>query len=214
MPYESPRELPPSRGNLREPAPVAEDVVILARLMKIVADVERATVSPHPSVLHRKYGELVAVVNENDFIGGRAEGEWFQAVLKASESVESRRKVAGALSVMQLRGTGIYWSKLWTQLRRRCAEKALCLVRLILGTPKRSSLRKELFSRLALLISLDPELSQGFMTNGFDAGKKVFVREPDLDEASRLLHPLGAPLESVPLPVRQRVRGERLGFLW
>jgi len=125
MPYESPRELPPSRGNLREPAPVAEDVVILARLMKIVADVERATVSPHPSVLHRKYGELVAVVNENDFIGGRAEGEWFQAVLKASESVESRRKVAGALSVMQLRGTGIYWSKLWTQLRRRCAEKAL-----------------------------------------------------------------------------------------
>lgn len=115
--------------------------------MKIVADVERATVSPHPSVLHRKYGELVAVVNENDFIGGRAEGEWFQAVLKASESVESRRKVAGALSVMQLRGTGnlpllsgcahalrrlliasmsgIYWSKLWTQLRRRCAEKAL-----------------------------------------------------------------------------------------
>jgi len=43
--------------------------------------------------------------------GGCDEAAWGKDMLRCCESIEHRRIVAGGLSVVQMRGTGHYWSK-------------------------------------------------------------------------------------------------------
>jgi hypothetical protein len=53
-----------------------------------------------------------------------------------------------------------------------------------------------------------------FLPNGFDGEAGKFVRQPELAAAERTLHALGAPIESLPLKVPVRIKGERLGLLF
>ncbi len=53
--------------------------------MRIVGEVERAPVAAHPSVLHRKHSELVAIVRESADAGACTEGQWFQVHTAACE---------------------------------------------------------------------------------------------------------------------------------
>jgi hypothetical protein len=43
--------------------------------------------------------------------GGCDEAAWGKDMLRCCEGIEHRRIVAGGLSVVQMRGTGHYWSK-------------------------------------------------------------------------------------------------------
>uniref|UniRef100_A0A6U4TQ95 Uncharacterized protein n=1 Tax=Hemiselmis andersenii TaxID=464988 RepID=A0A6U4TQ95_HEMAN len=86
--------------------------------------------------------------------GGCEEAEWGLAMLDACESIEERRRVAGGLSTMQYRGTAHYWSKVHGNVRRRCAEKALCAVRRLSLCPRGSREKVEALEMLAATVSL------------------------------------------------------------
>jgi len=219
--YETPTTYPPSRGNVQGLSPQEQDVLLLERLVSIVRPVHAASVAPHPSVLHKKYKEIETIADPNASCGSCPEAEWMRAALKAAESPEARRKVAGGLSVMQFRGTGEYWDIFWRHVRRRLAEKAMCAVRelqeLRSAMLKLHSCSKEVrdlqnkrLAVLARLLALDEEIAVGFMKNGYDALNKQFVRCPDLDEAQRFLQAMGAPLNFVPRPIRMRMQGMKL----
>jgi len=75
-------------------------------------------------------------------------------MLDACESIEERRRVAGGLSTMQYRGTAHYWSKVHGNVRRRCAEKALCAVRRLSLCPRGSREKVEALEMLAATVSL------------------------------------------------------------
>jgi hypothetical protein len=195
-----------------------EDVKFLREAMMIVRKVEEQAICPHRSILHKRYEELRALIHSN---AGRGcgEAEWLQTVLHAGESVSARRKVAGALSATQLRGTGEFWEKLDTSLKRRVAEKALCAVYALeplrgRRDPEAQSLRNHGLERMGRLVALDADLALAFLPNGFDGEAGKFVRQPELAAAERTLHALGAPIESLPLKVPVRIKGERLGLLF
>ena len=195
---------------------ISQDVSLLEKLVKIIRRVSCATVTPHASVLHKTYTDLEAIADSRSASYCNCpEAEWLGVTLKATESAEKRKKQAGALSVMQFRGTGMYWEILWKHVKRRIAEKCQCAVRdlQVLRHDHTSSARAQQSQRLgvlARLVALDEDIAVGFVKNGFDALNKEFVRCPDLDAAQRFLQGIGAPLHSVPLPIRQRVAGMRL----
>ena len=213
-PYESPRTEQPARGEWEGRSPLAQDVALLRKLVGIVRGVDRASVAPHSSVLHQRYGEIEALAREH---ADCPEAEWMRATLKATEAPGARKKVAGALSVTQFSGTGEYWAALWRHVRRRLAEKAMCAVRDLQelrhdrSSAARASQKKRL-TVLAELLALDEDIAVGFMKNGYDAFNKEFVRCPDLEEAQRFLQAIGAPYNHVPLLVRPRIRGFRMAF--
>lgn len=64
--------------------------------------------------------------------------------------------MAGGLSVVQMRGTGHYWTKVHTQVRRRVAEKALCALRGAMECRKGGQSRAKALELLAATVSLDP----------------------------------------------------------
>ena len=214
-PYETPKTAPLSRGNFQGQSPQEQDVFLLEQLVAIVRPVDIASVAPHASVLHKKYLEIETLADPRAAYGMCPEAEWMRAALKAAESPEARRKVAGGLSVMQFRGTGEYWAIFWRHVKRRLAEKAMCAVRdlqelrpamlkLSSCSAEARSLQKQRLAVLARLLALDEDLVVGFMKNGYDALKKEFVRCPDLDESQRFLQAIGAPLNFVPCPIRSR----------
>ena len=123
-PYETLRTAPPSRGNWEGSSPLEQDVDLMKELVHIVRRVDNAVVSPHPSVLHKTYCEIEAIADPRGPFGACPEAEWMRTTLKATESAGARKKVAGALSVTQFRGTGEYWEILWRHVKRRLAEKA------------------------------------------------------------------------------------------
>lgn len=217
IPYDTPGTARPSRGNFQGASPLEQDAALLEKLVKIVRAVELAVVSPHASVLHKTYCDIEALVDVRSEHGHCSEAEWMRLTLKATESAGARKKVAGALSVMQFRGTGEYWVILWRHVKRRLAEKAMCVVRDLqeLRHDRSSDARARQTQKqqvLARLLGLDEEIGVGFMKNGYDAFSKEFVRCPDLDEAQRFLQAIGAPLNHTPLPVRPRVQGLRMAF--
>jgi len=215
IPYETPRTSAPSRGNWQGASALEQDTALLERLVPIVRRVDNAVVAPHASVLHKTYCEIEDVVDKRSEYGDCSEAEWMRLTLKSTEGLGARKKVAGALSVMQFRGTGEYWVILWRHVKRRLAEKALCAVRDLqeLRQDRSSAARarqKQRLTLLAVLLGLDEDIAVGFMKNGYDASNKEFVRCPDLDEAQRFLQAIGAPLACTPLPIRPRVQGLRL----
>ena len=220
-PYETPKSAAPSRGVAQGLSPQEQDVFLLEQLVSIVRPVDVASVAPHPSVLHKKYKDIETLADPNASYGSCPEAEWMRKALKAAESPEARRKVAGGLSVMQFRGTGEYWTIFWRQVKRRLAEKAMCVVRdlqelrpamlkLHSCSAEVRGLQERRLVVLARLIALDEEIAVGFMKNGYDTLNRQFVRCPDLHEAQRFLQAIGAPLNFVPRPIRMRVPGMRL----
>jgi hypothetical protein len=216
--YETPRTLAPVRGEWEGRSPLAHDVGLLHKLVGIVRGVESASVAPHASVLHQKYGEIERLVDPRSEHADCPEAEWMRETLRATVAVGARKHLAGALSVTQFSGTGEYWAILWRHVRRRLAEKAMCAVRDLQelrhdrSIEARASQQKRL-AVLAQLLALDEDIAVGFMKNGYDAFNKEFVRCPDLEEAQRFLQAIGAPYNHVPLPVRPRIRGFRMPFL-
>eukprot|EP00283_Hemiselmis_rufescens_P003992 CAMPEP_0173420080 /NCGR_PEP_ID=MMETSP1357-20121228/1704_1 /TAXON_ID=77926 /ORGANISM="Hemiselmis rufescens, Strain PCC563" /LENGTH=233 /DNA_ID=CAMNT_0014382831 /DNA_START=229 /DNA_END=926 /DNA_ORIENTATION=+ len=207
--YASPPETHRTRGDATGKGAGWEDVELLRGVLRVTREVEATTVAPHPSVLHRKHKQLSDYMR-SAHAQGCEEAEWGLAMLDACESIEERRRVAGGLSTMQYRGTAHYWSKVHSNVRRRCAEKALCAVRRLPMHPKGSRQRQEALGMLAATVSLDASLIEGFMTNGLDASKMRFVVDPDVTVAETLCAALGAPLGGLPLRVPQRVSGVRL----
>mmetsp|Transcript_539 Transcript_539/g.1246 ORF Transcript_539/g.1246 Transcript_539/m.1246 type:complete len:237 (+) Transcript_539:72-782(+) len=217
-PYETHKSRVPSRGELRGKPAGGVDVDFLRTALDIVRRVEQEAICPHRSILHNRYEHLRILINSQ---AGRGCGEsdWLQAVLTAGESLHARRKVAGALSAMQLRGTGEFWEKLHTSLKRRVAEKALCAIHALeplrgRRDPESMELRKEGLKRMSGIVSLDTDVSYAFLHNGFDGQSRAFVRHPDLVPAEQALYALGAPMQSRPLKVPVRMSGERLGFVF
>lgn len=205
-------------------SPIDQDAALMEKLVAIVRRIDNATVAPHRSLLHKTYSEIEVLVDPMSPFGDCPEAEWMRHTLKATESAGARKKVAGALSVTQFRGTGEYWVILWNHVKRRLAEKAMCAVRdlqhlrhEVRGTSAAAiSAREQQKKRLAVLarlLAVDEDIAVGFMKNGYDAFNKEFVRCPDLDEAHRFLQAIGAPYNHTPLPVRPRVRGFRMDFL-
>lgn len=216
--YATPRTLTPVRGKLEGCSPVARDVELLKKLVGIVRGVENASVAPHASVLHQKYGEIERLVDPLSEHADCLEAGWMRETLKATVAVGARKKVAGALSTIQFSGTGEYWAILWRHVRRRLAEKAMCAVRDLQELRHDRSIearasQQQRLAVLAQLLALDEDIAVGFMKNGYDAFNKEFVRCPDLDQAQLFLHAIGAPYKHVPLPVRPRIRGFRMPFL-
>ena len=206
-----------SRGNFQGLSATEQDVELLQTIVRIVRRVDNATVAPHPSVLHSAYREIEET---RAAFGDCSESEWLLTMLQETQAPSARKRIGGALSATQYRGTGEYWGVLWRAVKRRLAEKALCAVRdlqeLRSAMLKQHSCsvdaratQKQRLRSLARILSLDEDIAVGFMTNGYDAANQEFVRCPDLDEARKFLQALGAPLNSVPRPVRPRQRGEK-----
>ena len=215
-PYETHKTPPPSRGNYEGLSATEQDMALLEKLVAIVRRIDNATVAPHSSVLHQAYCEIEEVCES--FGDSCPEATWARDTLRETQAIGARKKMAGALSVTQFRGTGEYWERLWRCVKRRLAEKAMCAVRdlqhlraaLLKLSSSSSKARSEQKLRLALLarvLALDEDIAVGFLNNGYDPLGKQFVRCPDLDAAQALLQALGAPLNFVPRPVRPRMPG-------
>lgn len=210
--YKSPPVTVIKRGEYTGKAPAQGDLDVLRDMLRVCTTIECMTVAPHSSVLHNRHLELLEIVNTG-LQDHCAEAEWGKNMLRCCESVEERHKVAGGLSMTQYRGTAHFWSKVHTQLRRRCAEKALAALLLLKEANSLGHTQKQdLLSRLANILKLDSQLVHGFMNNGFDAHRGLFVRVPSVSEGTRTLCALGAPLGNVPLPVHPRIKGVRLGL--
>uniref|UniRef100_A0A6U4TQ03 Uncharacterized protein n=1 Tax=Hemiselmis andersenii TaxID=464988 RepID=A0A6U4TQ03_HEMAN len=152
-PYASPPPSHRTRGDATGKGAGWDDIELLRGVLRATREVEAMTVAPHPSVLHQKHKQLSALMRDAH-AGGCEEAEWGLAMLDACESIEERRRVAGGLSTMQYRGTAHYWSKVHGNVRRRCAEKALCAVRRLSLCPRGSREKVEALEMLAATVSL------------------------------------------------------------
>jgi hypothetical protein len=157
-PYESPQPTVIPRGEFYGPSPSLLDIAFLKSLLDITDRVDRATVTPHASILHRYYSELSSAIDAAA-PSSLDEVSWAREMLRVLESSSSRRRVAGAPSAVQFRGSGDFWGAVRTQLRRRAAEKALCKVRELGGIPRASAARRtRCLEELAACLALDHEL--------------------------------------------------------
>lgn len=157
-PYESPQPTVIPRGEYYGPSPSMLDIALLKSLLQITDRVDRATVTPHASILHRYYADFISAIEAASPLCIE-EVSWAREMLRVLESSASRRRVAGAPSAVQFRGSGDFWAAARRQLRRRAAEKALCKVRELGGIPRASAARRaRCLEELAACLALDHEL--------------------------------------------------------